>query len=715
MGEQQQWVQQEVVEQPEVQQQEVQQQEVPFLLWSLLRLAGLQRESVDPVALHAAVDQALAKPGGDERALLKGLAQSMQFKRPRFMAQPDPAAMPVLARQPGGQWLVIRGRNGKGEWVADVLNAQTRQWQEQLVALDASWLLARMSLALPLSLSDSPVLQNVLHALRGHRLQITEAMLAGAMMSVLALVTSLYSMQVYDRVIPTNGYQTLLVLTMGVLMAVLFEFVLKKVRSHVYDRIVDDVDAQLARTVFSRFLSVRLDQLPQSVGSLAGQLRGYESVRSFLVSLFTQYLVDAPFALLFLLVLAAIAGWIALIPLVFLCVSIGVGLYYKGRVQKLSAQGQTLSNMKIGLLVETVEAAEIIKSGQGGWRMLERWLQSTDESRGVDLALRKVNEHSMQLMGLLQQVSYVAILASGALMVSRGEMSFGALIASSILSGRILSPVTGLTTQLVQWAHAKTALQGLDAIWRLQTDHGDEQPVVVDAVRGDFRCEGAEVSMGGKPVLNLANLSIRAGEKVGVIGTVGAGKTTLLRTLSGMYKPFKGRVLLDDIDMAHLSKPLLAENMGYLPQDGRLVGGTLRDNLLLGLVDPGDAAVLAAARASGLQQAVVAVHPLGLAQPIPEGGGGLSGGQRQLINLTRVMLRKPKIWLLDEPTSALDRALEVQTIDMLRQSVKPEDTLILVTHKMEMLSLVERLLVVAEGRVVMDGPRDEVLAQLKAR
>jgi ATP-binding cassette subfamily C protein LapB len=327
--------------------------------------------------------------------------------------------------------------------------------------------------------------------------------------------------------------------------------------------------------------------------------------------------------------------------------------------------------------------------------------------------MRKINEQSMHLIATFQQISYIAMVAAGAMMVSKGEMSFGALIAASILSGKILSPVAGLTTQLVQWGHAKSAMKGLDDIWRLQTDHGTDQPVILEKILGNFKCESVDVSMNGKPVLSLPSLSLRAGEKVGVIGSIGAGKTTLLRTLSGMYKPQQGRVLLDDVDMSHLSKPLLAENMGYLPQDGRLVAGTLRDNLLLGLSDPGDEAILAVAKETGLMHSVVAVHPMGLAQTIPEGGGGLSGGQRQLINLTRVLLRFPKIWLLDEPTSALDRALEVQTIAMLKKALKPEDTLILVTHKIEMFSLVDRLIVMAGGRVVMDGPRDQVLAHLK--
>ena len=220
--------------------------------------------------------------------------------------------------------------------------------------------------------------------------------------------------------------------------------------------------------------------------------------------------------------------------------------------------------------------------------------------------------------------------------------------------------------------------------------------------------------MAGKAALGVPQLAIAPGEKIGVLGPIGAGKTTFLRLLSGMYKPQDGRILLDDVDLAFLAKPFLAEHMGYLPQEGRLLAGTLRENLILGLLDPGDDAILIAARTTGLFDSVIAPNPKGLEQTISEGGTGLSGGQRQLVNLTRIFLRKPRIWLLDEPTAALDRNTEVQVTAALRNTIRPEDTLIIVTHKPEMLQLVDRLIVVVGQQIALDGPRDSVIARLQS-
>jgi ATP-binding cassette subfamily C protein LapB len=494
----------------------------------------------------------------------------------------------------------------------------------------------------------------------------------------------------------------------------MFEWLAKRVRSRLYERLIDQVDQRLARQVYMRFLAIRLDQLPQSVGALSAQIRGYESVRGFFTTATSSLLVDAPFALLFLVVMAMIGGWLAVIPLLFFMVCLGVGMYYRRRVDVLAAQANAASNQKTGLLVETVEGAESIKSGQGGWRMLSRWMKTTDEARDSDLQIRNVSEHSQHLASSLQQVSYTLLVATGALMVSRGELSLGGLIACSILSGRVLSPVSMIPGQLVQWAHAKAALQGLDRLWALQDDHhGQEMPILPAKIQGAFRFEGVVASYGGKKALAVPNLVIQPGEKIGVLGPIGAGKTTLLRLLSGMYKPQEGRILLDDVDLSHLSKPLLAEHLGYVQQEGRLFAGTLRDNLILGQLDPGDDAILQAARETGLLQTVITVHPKGLQQEIFEGGTGLSGGQRQLVNLTRAFLRRPRIWLLDEPTASMDRGLEQQVMHALKAAIGPADTLVLVTHKAEMLDLTDRLMVVANHQVVMDGPKAQVLERLQ--
>jgi ATP-binding cassette subfamily C protein LapB len=278
----------------------------------------------------------------------------------------------------------------------------------------------------------------------------------------------------------------------------------------------------------------------------------------------------------------------------------------------------------------------------------------------------------------------------------------------------VLSPVAAVAAQALQWSYAKAALEGLDALWRLENDHHDHEPVVLDNVHGNYQFDKVTARYGASPALVIPQLSIQAGERIGIIGPVGAGKTTLLRLLSGMYKPQEGRILLDGVDLSHIAKAPLSERIGYLQQEGRLFAGTLRENLLLGLADPGDPAILAAAQRTGLMQAVITPHPRGLQQEIFEGGTGLSGGQRQLVNLTRVVLREPVIWLLDEPTSSVDGNSELQIKQLIHQTLQPQHTLVLVTHKPDMLQLVDRILVVANHQVVMDGPKAQVLARLNA-
>jgi ATP-binding cassette subfamily C protein LapB len=306
------------------------------------------------------------------------------------------------------------------------------------------------------------------------------------------------------------------------------------------------------------------------------------------------------------------------------------------------------------------------------------------------------------------------MVAAGAMLISSGGLTMGGLIACTILSSRILGPIGTLPNMLIQWGHSRAALQGLERLWALETDHhGVDHPLILDRIDGLYEFEGVQSQYGANKALIVPKLVIKPGEKVAVMWPVGAGKTTLLRLLSGMYKPQAGRIKLDGVDISHISKPVLAEQVGYLQQEGRLFAGTLRENIVLGLDDPGDQVILDVSKRTGLFQAVINAHPLGLMQPIFEGGLGLSGGQRQLANLTRVFLRRPQIWLLDEPTASLDKQLEIWVLQALRQTLKAQDTFVVVTHKPDLLALVDRIVVVANHQIVMDGPRDDVLKNLQ--
>ena len=687
------------------------------LLPCLVRLSQLQSDNLDRLALREAVETAQDNAPEDAKAQIRYITKQLRLPAARWKPEPQLDSAPALLCriEPyfGIEWGLLRGKNALNQWISEWWDKHDSRWVERADDALPDHQAISLKLSQPYVASKSPVFRLILDELLSHRRIIRETVLASLIATLLALAISFFSMQVYDRVIPSSAMQTLLVLTLGVLVAIFFEWLIKHVRSNLYEELIDQVDQRLSRTVYLRFLSVRLDQMPQSVGALASQMRGYETIRGFMTSMTTNLMVDAPFALFFAGVIAFIAGPLALIPTFFFLVSVAIGLFYRKRLENIAKQAMAASNLKTGLLVETIEGAETIKAGQGGWRMLTRWMRTSNDARDSELEMRSISEHSQHIAASFQQISYVLLVAFGAYLVTRSEISQGGLIACSILSGRVLSAVAIIPGQIVQWSHAKASLQSLDKLWSLQDDHhGQSQPIALENIRGEYRLENITSHYHGSRALMVSTLMIRPGEKIGILGPVGSGKTTLLRALSGMYKPQEGRVLLDGIDLAHIDKPLLAEHIGYVQQDGRLFSGTLRDNLILGQVDPGDEAILEAARKTGLMQAVITPHPHGLQRTIYEGGTGLSGGQRQLVNLTRTVLRQPCIWLLDEPTASMDRNTEAHVTQTLKDAIKPTDTLVLVTHKSEMLDLVDRLIVIYNHQVALDGPKQDVLRQL---
>jgi ATP-binding cassette subfamily C protein LapB len=666
---------------------------------TLLKLAQLQGDTVDRLSLQEVLEKIPADAQLPPLEKLNIITDGLLVKRAILVEHPSNTDTPALLFDSYSvTWGLLRGKNAQGAWVSEWLDDKTHQVLERTLEDELDGICVyRLHLAKPYEATKSPVFQMIKNQILVFKKQLIEATLGGVAINLVGLATSF-----------------LYVLTFGVLATVIFELIAKHIRAGLYEHVVEEVDKRLSRAVYSRFLSIRLDQLPRSVGSLSSQLRGYETVRGFMTSATTSLLVDAPFALLFIILIMLIGGPIALVPLLFFAVALAMGIYFRKEIESLAGQSNVASNFKTGLLVETVEGAETIKSGQGGWRMLTKWMHVTDNARTYELKMRQITENSQHLTGAFQQLSYILLVAAGAALVVSGHLTMGGLIACSILSGRILTPVAALPGLLIQWANAKASLKSLDVIWNLQDDHaGIDQPLVPEHIQGNYVLDDAKVFYADRPAFAATQLTIRAGEKVGILGPVGAGKTTLLRLLTGMYRPQQGRVLLDGLDISHISKPILSEAIGYLQQDGRLFAGTLRENLILGLIDPGDDTIIEAAKATGLYEAVLLRHPKGMQQEIFEGGTGLSGGQRQLLNLTRVLLRQPKIWLLDEPTSSMDRPHEVKVMQTLHTKVGPTDTLVLITHKPEMLQLINRLIVVVNHQIIMDGPRDEVLQKLQ--
>jgi ATP-binding cassette subfamily C protein LapB len=304
----------------------------------------------------------------------------------------------------------------------------------------------------------------------------------------------------------------------------------------------------------------------------------------------------------------------------------------------------------------------------------------------------------------------------GALVVMQGHMTMGALIASSILSGRILAPIMAIPGLLVQHAHAKAALEGLEKLYTLKTDHhGVDRPLVPSLIQGHYALSEIKFAYGDHPpALVIPKLDIQPQERIAILGPIGAGKSTLLRLLSGLYHPQEGRVLLDNLDLAHISRQVVSQYVGYLQQDHRLFQGSLRENLLIGLPDPGDDVLLSVMQRTGMNK-FVASHPKGLERAIMEGGKGLSGGQKQLVAFTRLILCSPSVMLLDEPTATMDDEQERRCLNVLAQEAQAGKTMVIVTHKPNVLPLVTRIIVVASNGIVMDGPRDTVLQELQKR
>jgi ATP-binding cassette subfamily C protein LapB len=605
--------------------------------------------------------------------------------------------------------VIVYAVTATGEWLLD-----TPSGRKQLASLPPGGHFAAVG-ALATTAASGSAYALFREVLLSHKNIFFQAALASMLANFLALSSSMFSMQVYDRVMPTQGISTLLVLTAGVMMAALLELLLKMVRSRILDGAVQSMDLTLSHTIFMRLLGIRMDQFPASAGTLSAQLRSYEMIRSFASSAALYLAVDTPFALLFLVVILMLAGpEVALVPVIFFGVALAIGLFYRGRIARQSQVGTAVSNRKLGLLVETVEAAESIKAAGSGWHLLIRWNRMNQQSVEADIKIRHYSEQASQLAYSMQQVSYILLVAVGAYMAVTNHLSMGGLVACSILSGRVLAPVGALPGLIVQWAHARSALDNLEKVFALQGDNHDVlRPLTPEKILGRFELNHLRFTYPGRPsTIVIEQLLIKAGEKVAIIGSIGAGKSTLLKLLAGLYAPQQGNVLLDGLDVQQITRNHLSQHLGYLGQEVRLMGGTLRENLLAGLPPVTDGQLIAACEESGLAS-VVAAHPKGLDLDIAEGGSGVSGGQKQLVALTRLLLSTPSVWLLDEPTTAMDDATEQRSLVALRRAMRPDATLILITHKPALLGLVERLIVLTPGGVVMDGPRDAVLARLQ--
>jgi len=549
------------------------------------------------------------------------------------------------------------------------------------------------------------------HHFRGMQRRIVEISLASVVGNVLALAGILFSMQVYDRVIPAQSQSTLWVLFSGVLLAVGIEYLIRLMRTQVADLMGKRIDLKLSSMLFARAMNIRNEARPRSTGAFIAQLREIDQVRELLTSTTVGAAADLPFVLLFLFIMASIGGWLVIIPLLAIPLIVIPGLLIQIPMARLAQEGLREGALRQAVLVETLEGVEDIKALQAEPYFQRQWEQTHEVSAAVSNQQRLWGARLTGWATSVQQLTYASMLVFGVYLILNNQITTGTLVASSLLSSRTLAPLMQLTMVFSRWQHAKSAMKGLDVLLQKPLDRPEHQSLAHSPVlRGHFQLQDVRYRYEEEShlsVLNIAQLEIHPGERVAILGKVGAGKSTLLKMLAGQAQATQGRVWVDGVDMAGIDPIDLRRQLGWLSQDARLFFGTLRQNLLLGNPHASEQEMLQALRISGAL-AMVQQDAASLDRVIQEGGRGLSGGQRQMILLSRLILRQPQVVLLDEPTAAMDEALEAQVIRQLSQWMT-DRTLVLVTHRPALLRMVERIVVMDNGRIVADGAREEIL------
>ena len=539
--------------------------------------------------------------------------------------------------------------------------------------------------------------------------------IAALLVNVLGLAAPLFIMSVYDRVIPNGAIPSLIALSIGMILAISFEFVLRMVRSRIIDMTGKQIDVVLAANIFEHVLAVKMAQRPSSVGVLANQMREFDSVREFFTSGSIISATDLLFAILFVGVLYVIAGPLAFIPLAMLPAMILIGLLLQFPLDRAMRRLQAESAARHGVLVESLSGIETVRATGAEARMQRAWEKSVAATARSSEDVHFWASLALTITNTAQQVTTLIMLVIGVFLILDGKLSIGALIAASMLAGRVLSPISGIAAVITRATQTFIAMRAIDKIMALERERAPQRSYVARRIEaGSVAFENVTFRYPNAPdnALEKVTFKIAPGERVGIIGRVGSGKTTIGRLTVGLYEPQDGRVLIDGIDARQYDPADLRSGIGLVLQDTDLFFGKLSENITLGKPEATDEEVLAAARLAGVET-FIAGHPLGYEMPIAEGGRSLSGGQKQAIGLARVLIRRPKVLFLDEPTAHFDVRSEAEFLERLKALADQKLTVIVSTHRLSLLSLVDRLLLFDRGRLVADGPRDKVLALLQ--
>ena len=539
--------------------------------------------------------------------------------------------------------------------------------------------------------------------------------LAAFIINTLALASPLFVMNVYDRVVPNSAMSSLVALAIGLIIAITFDFVLRTVRSRIIDMTGKKIDVVLAANIFEHVQAVKMEQRPASVGILANQLRDFDSVRDFFTSGTVVAATDLLFALLFVAVLFMISGPLAWIPVAILPVMMAVGFLIQKPLNRATRRLQAESAARHGVLVEALSGMETVRAIGAEPRMQTAWERSIAATARSSEDVHFWASMALTASGTAQQITSLLMVVIGVFLITNGTITVGALVASTMLAGRVLAPISSIATVITRATQTLISLKAIDRVMSLPRERPPGRNYVTRRIdRGAITFDNVtfKYPKGAENALEKVSFKIEGGERVGIIGRVGSGKTTVGRLMVGFYEPQDGRVLVDGIDQRQYDPADLRAGIGFVLQDTDLFYGKLRDNITFGKPSATDEEVIAASRLSGVES-FIAGHPLGYEMPIAEGGSSLSGGQKQAIGLARVLIRNPRVVFLDEPTAHFDVRSEAEFLERLKSLAEQDLTVIISTHRLSLLSFVDRLLLFERGRLIADGPRDKVIAMLQ--